>query len=86
MGYWLAENCTGKGIITKSCKVIINYAFETLALNRIEIKCGTGNYKSKGIPEKLGFVQEGILHQAEYLNDGYIDLYLYSLLKKDWKG
>lgn len=42
IGYWLAEEFTGKGIITKACIALINYCFDCLALNRIEIKCATG--------------------------------------------
>jgi ribosomal-protein-serine acetyltransferase len=86
IGYWLDENYTGQGIITKSCKAIINYAYHTLNLNRIEIKCGTGNNKSKSIPEKLGFKKEGILCQAEMVNNTFIDLYIFSMLKNEWAG
>ena len=85
IGYWLAENLQGKGIITKSCKAIIDFSFLDLHLNRIEIKCGTENFKSKTIPEKLNFTQEGIIRQGELLYDKFIDLNLYSLLKNDIK-
>lgn len=85
IGYWLAENLQGKGIVTKSCKAIIDFCFSDLQLNRIEIKCGTGNLKSKTIPEKLNFTHEGILRQGELLYDQFIDLNLYSLLKNDVK-
>ncbi|MCV9934447.1 GNAT family N-acetyltransferase [Flavobacterium sp. LS1R47] len=83
IGYWLAENVQGKGIITKSCKAIIDFSFSALQLNRIEIKCGTENFKSKIIPEKLNFTQEGIIRQGELLYEQFIDLNLYSLLKSD---
>jgi ribosomal-protein-serine acetyltransferase len=85
IGYWLAEGLQGRGIITKSCKALINHCFTELNLNRIEIKCGIGNVKSRDIPEKLLFKQEGILKQAELLNGKYIDLYLYAIVKEDWK-
>lgn len=84
IGYWLAEGFQGKGIITKACIAIINYGFTTLELNRIEIKCGVGNYKSAAIPERLNFIKEGILRQAEWVNGKFIDLSLYSLLRSEW--
>ncbi|MGZ4034216.1 MAG: GNAT family N-acetyltransferase [Bacteroidia bacterium] len=84
VGYWIDENFEGKGIITRSCKAIINKAFQVLHLNRIEIKCGTENYKSQGIPERLNFKKEGIIRQGEILNNKFIDLYLYSMLRSDW--
>ena len=55
IGYWLAETAQGEGIITRSCKSLIEFCFSDLGLNRIEIKCGTHNFKSKSIPEKLNF-------------------------------
>jgi ribosomal-protein-serine acetyltransferase len=85
IGYWLSENVTGKGIITKSCIKLLDFGFNTLKLNRIEIKAATDNYKSQCIPEKLNFTKEGIIRQAELLDNTYIDLVLYSMLKKDWE-
>lgn len=84
IGYWLAEGWQGRGIITKCCTALINHAFTVLNLNRIEIKCGTGNHKSQAIAERLHFKLEGTLHQAELLQGKFIDLNLYSLLKADW--
>jgi ribosomal-protein-serine acetyltransferase len=84
IGYWIAEGFQGKGIITECCKAIINFGFTELNLQRIEIKCATQNLKSKAIPERLNFKQEGILRQAEFLNNQWTDLYLYSLLKEEW--
>jgi ribosomal-protein-serine acetyltransferase len=85
IGYWLAEDFAGKGIITKSCKAIINYAFDELGLNRIEIKCGTGNFKSKAIPMRLNFKEEGIIRQGEFVNNKFIDLFIFSMLKTEWQ-
>jgi ribosomal-protein-serine acetyltransferase len=85
IGYWLAKDFAGKGIITKSCKAIIDYAFNVLDLNRIEIKCGTGNFKSKAVPERLGFKQEGIVRQGEFVNNNFIDLFIFSMLKTEWQ-
>lgn len=83
IGYWLAEGVQGKGIVTRSCQAIIDFCFNELQLNRIEIKCGTENVKSMTIPEKLHFTKEGVLKQAELLYDTYIDLNLYALLRSD---
>ena len=86
IGYWLADGLQGRGIITKCCTAIINHGFTQLGLNRIEIKCATGNNKSRAVAEKLKFKQEGILKQAERLNGKFIDLYLYAMLKEEWKN
>ena len=83
IGYWLAEDIQGKGVITKSCQAMINFCFSELKLNRIEIKCGAKNVKSQSIPKRLNFTNEGIIRQGELIDDKFIDLYLYSLIKSD---
>ncbi|MDA3616017.1 GNAT family N-acetyltransferase [Polluticaenibacter yanchengensis] len=84
IGYWLDKHAVGKGIITKCCRRLIDYGFNELSLNRIEIKAAVNNYRSQAIPVRLNFKKEGILREAEWLNDGFADLCIYSLLKKEW--
>jgi ribosomal-protein-serine acetyltransferase len=83
IGYWIIENAQGNGVVTKSCKGLIDFCFNDLKLNRIEIRCGTENFKSKTIPEKLNFTKEGVIRQGELLYDKFIDLNLYSFLKTE---
>lgn len=84
IGYWLAKEFTGKGIMKRCCTTLINYAFEDLNLNRIEIKCAVDNHKSAAIPIRLNFKHEGVLEQAEWVNDKFVDLHLYAMLKEEW--
>lgn len=84
IGYWITSNAEGKGVVTRSCKKIIDYGFNNLGLHRIECKVATTNLKSKAIPEKLHFKKEGILRDAEWVNNKYNDLFLYSLLSYEW--
>lgn len=85
IGYWLSKSAEGNGIISTSCKAIINYGFTVLQLHRIEIKAAVKNNRSRAIPVRLGFTQEGILRQAELVNNEFLDLALYSLLQHEWK-
>jgi ribosomal-protein-serine acetyltransferase len=85
IGYWIAPQYQGRGIITRACRAFIAYAFDVLKLNRVEIYCGVGNTKSRRIPERLGFREEGVFRQAEWLHDRFIDLVGYSMLADDWK-
>ena len=84
VGYWLAENEQGKGIVTRCCKALINHCFDELNLNRIVIKCATENFKSQAIPEKLGFTKEGEMRQERWHRDHFIGLIVYSILKEEW--
>ena len=83
IGYWLAENMQGKGIITACTKVIVGYAFQKLNINRLQIKVAVGNKKSAAIPQRLGFKLEGIERNGELHGQKFLDLEIYSLLKKD---
>jgi ribosomal-protein-serine acetyltransferase len=85
LGYWLDAGHQGYGIVTRASACVINYSFEKQDCNRIILHCAAGNAKSRRIAERLGFVQEGILREAEWLYDHYVDLVVYSMLKCDWK-
>lgn len=84
IGYWLDPACQGKGIMTTAIQVMIDYAFYTLGLNRIEIRAATHNKKSRAIPERLRFQKEGVIRQGEWLRDHYEDLIVYGLLAREW--
>ncbi|MFD2924420.1 GNAT family N-acetyltransferase [Halobacillus naozhouensis] len=86
IGYWLSEKYQGRGIVTTVVKALIDCAFAEYHLNRVEIECGVDNEKSRAIPERIGFRQEGIIREAEYLYDHFHDLALYSILAKEWKA
>ncbi|KIL36333.1 alanine acetyltransferase [Cohnella kolymensis] len=86
IGYWISSEYQGLGIVTTCCRELLNYAFETLGLNKIEIRARTDNVRSSAIPIRLGFKQEGILRQVDYNNDRYYDHVVYGLLKDEWRG
>lgn len=85
IGYWLAAEYVGKGIILQSAKAIIHYGFKELNLHRIEIKAAVNNFKSQAVPQKLGFKKEGVLRQAELVNNIFTDVVLYAVLKNEWE-
>lgn len=86
IGYWLAEDFTGKGVMTECMKVLISYGFKELGLNRIEIECFTSNTKSRAVAERLGFTLEGVLRKSHVVNGVAEDNYIFSLLKEEWEG
>ncbi len=86
VGYWIAEEHQGKGIMTRACKALVSHAFNNLGLNRVEIRCATGNEKSCAIPKRLGFVMEGTVRQGEWLYDHFVDLSVFGILVQEWKS
>ena len=86
LGYWLAEPYQRRGLMTASCRVLIDHAFAALNLHRIAITCAPENTRSRAIPERLGFTHEGRLRHAEWLYDHYVDHEVYSLLQREWQN
>ena len=85
LGYWVGASCQGKGLVTKACSALVDWAFREWRLNRVEIRCATGNDRSRAIPERLGFTQEGSLREAEWLYDHFVDLAVYGMLADEWR-
>lgn len=86
IGYWLGEKFQGKGIMSRAFKSVVDYGFKELKLNRIQVNVAVDNHKSRAIPERFGFKKEGMIRQAEWLYDHYVDHIIYGLLAREWKS
>ncbi len=83
VGYWLSQAHTGHGYMTGAVRALIQFGFQYLNLNRIEIRVAPDNHASRAICLRLGCRHEGILREAEWLGDRFVDLEVYSLLKSE---
>jgi ribosomal-protein-serine acetyltransferase len=83
IGYWLAAAHQGRGTMTEAVRALLDHAFGTWALNRVELRAAPENERSRFLAERLGFRKEGVLRQAESFGAGYRDLVLYALLADD---
>lgn len=61
IGYWVASEWRGRGIATRAVRLLARWAFDELALARLEISCGPDNFASQRVAERCGFVREGLL-------------------------
>ncbi len=86
IGFWLGKLFKGKGIMTRTCSALVDLAFNELGLNRVEISCALENRRCRLVAERLGFGQEGISGQREWLYDHFVDTVSYSMLASDWKN
>jgi len=85
LGYWLDAAIQGKGIVTLVCRTMVRHAFEEHQVHKVVISCATDNMRSRAVAERLGFVQEGILRQADRLHGRYVDGVFYGLLVDEWR-
>ena len=85
IGYWLAEDAQGRGIVTRATETLVRFGFHDLGLNRIVILCAVDNVRSRAVPERLGFAQEG-LHRERDVHPGREpkDQVAYALLRSGW--
>ncbi|HEX4279014.1 MAG TPA: GNAT family protein [Bryobacteraceae bacterium] len=86
VGYWLDHLWEGHGVMTRACRAIVTEGFHHYGLHRIEIRCGTGNVRSLAIPRRLGFIEEGILREAEWVSNRWVDLRVFAMLEQDWRS
>jgi ribosomal-protein-serine acetyltransferase len=84
LGYWLAADAQGRGTMTTVVREVLDYAFYEWELHRVEIRCAPQNRRSRAIPERLGFREEGRLREAELVGDRYLDSVVYGMLGGDW--
>jgi ribosomal-protein-serine acetyltransferase len=86
IGYWLAQAHQGAGTMTLAVWALIGHAFDAWELCRVEIRAGVHNSRSRAIPERLGFREEGILRGAERIEDRVIDHVIYAVTAVDWRA
>lgn len=84
IGYWLGEKFTGRGVVTRSVKQLMNIGFLQLNLNKIQIRCAVNNESSKAVALRVGMVYEGILREEEWLYDHFMDHAVYFMLQRDF--
>lgn len=84
LGYWLARDFQGLGVVTMACNRLVTHAFSDTRLNRVEIRCAVENHKSRAIPQRLGFQQDGVVRDAEWLYDHFVDHIVYRMLAREW--
>lgn len=84
IGYWLAADAQGQGLVTRAVRALTTYGFEEVGLHRMTIKAAVENARSRAVAERLGFVQEGVLREGGNTGLGRVDLVIYGLIVHEW--
>ena len=84
--YWVRTSCAGRGAATAATRLVAQFGFQELGLQRLEILAAVGNDASARVAEKAGATKEGLLRQR-FLNHGKpADAVLYSLVPTDFEN
>lgn len=84
IGYDLEPAYWGQGIMTEALQAALQYGFERMRLNRIQVLIDSKNTRSVKLVDKLGFKREGVLRQYSHFNGQFRDEICFSLLKEEW--
>ena len=85
IGYELDPQYWDKGYATEAAKAILQFGFQELMLHRITSHCIADNKASANVLEKIGMKFEGKLREKELIKGDWLDVLLYSILKREWK-
>ena len=86
LGYCFDEAAWGHGYATEAARALLQWAFVTLDLNRVQAETDTRNAASARVLAKLGFVREGTLREDCVVNGEVSDSWVYGLISRDWRA
>jgi [ribosomal protein S5]-alanine N-acetyltransferase len=85
-GFAIGSPYWGTGVFQKGAELMINFAFETVGVHRLEARAAVRNGRGNGALRKMGAVQEGILRKSFLRNGEYHDQVLWTILDEDWQS
>ena len=85
IGYWMAVNAAGKGIMTRAVATVLPFIFEDLDLHRVHAACLPDNIPSRRVLEKNGFCEEGFAKHYLQIDGDWRDHVLYGLTKEQYQ-
>lgn len=83
IGCWLEADGAGRGLVTRACRVLIDWAFRERGMSRIEWWVAARNTRSIDVARRLGMTRDGVLRQRSAYRDMRHDIEIWSLLADD---
>jgi ribosomal-protein-alanine N-acetyltransferase len=85
-GFAVGSPFWGTGVFEESAQLVLEFAFETLDVHRLEARAAVRNGRGSGALLKLGAVPEGVLRKSFLRNGEYLDQVLYAIVEDDWRA
>jgi [ribosomal protein S5]-alanine N-acetyltransferase len=86
LGIMLRRDCWGRRFATEVCTLMLDFAFQSLALHRVQATCCVDHPASPAVLDRLGFHREGRLREFLRINGRWRDSYRYSILDREWRA
>jgi ribosomal-protein-alanine N-acetyltransferase len=85
-GFAIGSAFWGTGVFQEGAELVVEFAFDTLGVHRLEARAAVQNGRGNGALLKLGAVQEAVLRRSVLHNGKYLDQVLYAILDEDWQA
>jgi [ribosomal protein S5]-alanine N-acetyltransferase len=86
INFALSRKYWNQGYMTEAVREVIGFGFEVLGLHRIQARCKVANVGSARVMEKAGMTFEGVLREYSFSKGEYLDLKMYSILRREWRS
>ncbi|MET8568999.1 GNAT family protein [Streptomyces sp. NPDC004783] len=84
VGCWLERAGEGRGLITRACRALIDWAFEQRGMSRVEWWASSGNVRSIAVARRLGMSRDGVLRRHSVHRGERRDIEVWSVLAEEW--
>lgn len=84
ISYFVVKKAEGKGIASEAVRTLVEFAFDVLHVNKLQIRCAVDNVRSQRVAERCGFIREGVLRADGVRPDGQlVDLIYFGMTPAD---
>ena len=84
-GFAIGSAFWGTGVFQEGATLMVNFAFETVGVHRLEARAAVKNGRGNGALQKMGAAQEGLLRRSFLRNGEYLDQNLWTIVDEDWR-
>ena len=85
-GFAIGSAFWGTGVFQAGAELVLDFAFDTIGVHRLEARAAVKNGRGNGALQKLGATQECVLRKSFKKNGEYLDQVLYGMIDTDWRG
>jgi len=83
-GFAIGSPFWGTGVFQEGAQLVVDFAFETVGVHRLEARAAVRNGRGNGALQKIGAVKEGVLRKSFVRNGEQLDQVLWAILDEDW--